>query len=84
MDITHLEHSQPEKVRALFGLTLSALGTLLAKVLPELVRRRQVERTQRPERRLAVGGGRRRRLKPYQEVLSTLVYLESIKKSGAG
>jgi hypothetical protein len=75
MDITHLKHYPPEKVRALFGLTLSALGTLLAKVLPELGRRRQVERTRRPERRRAVGGGRRRRLKPYQEVLLTLVYL---------
>jgi hypothetical protein len=75
MDITHLKHYPPEKVRALFGLTLSALGTLLAQVLPELGRRRQVERTRRPERRRAVGGGRRRRLKPYQEVLVTLVYL---------
>jgi len=75
MDITHLKHYPPEKVRALFGLTLSALGALLATVLPELVRRRQVERTQRPDRRRAVGGGRRRRLKPYQEVLVTLVYL---------
>jgi hypothetical protein len=75
MDITHLKHYPPEKVRALFGLTLSALGTLLAKVLPELGRRRQVERTRRPERRRAVGGGRRRCLKPYQEVLLTLVYL---------
>lgn len=75
MDILHLKHYPPEKVRALFGLTLSALGALLATVLPELVRRRQVERTQRPDRRRAVGGGRRRRLKPSQEVLVTLVYL---------
>ena len=35
MDITHLKHYPPEKVRALFGLTLSALGALLATVLPE-------------------------------------------------
>ena len=75
MDITHLKYYPPEKVRALFGLTLSALGALLATVLPELVRRRQVERTQRPDQRRAVGGGRRRRLKPSQAVLVPLVYL---------
>jgi len=75
MNLEHLNSYPAAKVRALFGLTLVALSELLAKTLPELVRRRQVERTQRPDRRRAVGGGRRRRLKPYQEVLLTLVYL---------
>src|SRR5882724_12923711 len=75
MNHEHLNSYPAEKVRALVGLTLVALSELLAKALPELVRRRQVERTQRPDRRRAVGGGRRRRLKPYQEVLLTLVYL---------
>src|SRR4029077_3440591 len=75
MNLEHLNSYPAAKVRALFGLTLVALSELLAQALPELVRRRQVERTQRPERRRAVGGGRRRRLKPYQEVLLTLVYL---------
>jgi len=75
MDITHLKQYSPEKVRALFGVTLKALGELLTKVLPELLRRRQAAHAKRPDRRRAVGGGRQRRLKPYQEVLLTLVYL---------
>jgi len=75
MNLQHLNSYPAEKVRVLFGLTLVALSELLAKVLPELVRRRQAERVRRPDRQRAVGGGRRRRLKPYQEVLLTLVYL---------
>jgi len=75
MDITHLKHYPPEKVRALFGVTLEGLGELLTKVLPELLRRRPAAHASRPNRRRAVGGGRQRRLKPYQEVLLTLVYL---------
>jgi hypothetical protein len=75
MNLEHLNSYPAAKVRALFGLTLVALSELLAKALPELVRRRQAERTQRPDRRRAVGAGRRRHLRPYQEVLLTLVYL---------
>lgn len=75
MNLEHLNSYPAEKVRALFGVTVVALSELLAKVLPELVRRRQAERVQRPDRQRAVGGGRRRRLKPYQEVLLTVVYL---------
>jgi hypothetical protein len=75
MNLEHLNSYPAAKVRALFGLTVVALSELLAKVLPELVRRRQAERVRRPDRQRAVGGGRRRRLKPYQEVLLTLVYL---------
>src|SRR5215831_1360946 len=75
MNLEHLNSYPAAKVRALFGLTVMALSELLAKALPELVRRRQAERTQRPDRQRAVGAGRRRRLKPYQEVLLTLVYL---------
>jgi hypothetical protein len=75
MNLEHLNSYPAEKVRALFGLTVVALSELLAKVLPELVRRRQAERVRRPDRQRAVGGGRRRRLKPYQEVLLTLVSL---------
>jgi hypothetical protein len=75
MNLEHLNSYPAEKVRALFGLTVVALSELLAKVLPELVRRRQAERVRRPDRQRAVGGGRRRRLKPYQEVLLPLVYL---------
>jgi hypothetical protein len=75
MNLKHLNSYPAEKVRALFGVTVVALSELLAKVLPELVRRRQAERVRRPDRQRAVGGGRRRRLKPYQEVLLTVVYL---------
>ncbi len=75
MNIEHLNSYPSAKVRALFGLTVAALSELLAKVLPELLRRRQAERSWRPDRQRAVGGGRRRRLKPYQEVLLTLIYL---------
>jgi DDE superfamily endonuclease len=74
MNLEHLNSYPAEKGRALFGVTVAALSALLAKVLPELVRRRQAERVQRPDRQRAVGGGRRRRLNPYQEVLVTLVY----------
>jgi len=75
MDLRHLKHYPSKKVRALFGLTRVAVGELLVKVLPELLRRRQTEQAQRPGRQRAVGGGRRRRLRPYQEVLLTLIYL---------
>jgi hypothetical protein len=75
MNLEHLSSYPAEKVQALFGLTVAALSELLAKMLPELLRRRQAERVRRPDRQRAVGGGRRRRLKPYQEVLLTLIYL---------
>jgi hypothetical protein len=75
MNLEHLSSYPAEKVRALLGLTVGALSELLAKVLPELLHRRQAERIRRPDRQRAVGGGRRRRLKPYQEVLLTLIYL---------
>lgn len=55
MNLEHLNSYPAAKVRALFGVTVGALSELLAKALPELVRRRQVERTQRPDRRRAVG-----------------------------
>jgi DDE superfamily endonuclease/Helix-turn-helix of DDE superfamily endonuclease len=75
MNLEHLSSYPAGKVRALFGLTVAALSELLAKMLPELLRQRQAERVRRPGRQRAVGGGRHRRLKPYQEVLLTLVYL---------
>jgi DDE superfamily endonuclease/Helix-turn-helix of DDE superfamily endonuclease len=75
MNLTQLDTYPPEKVHALFGLTVPALSELLATVLPALVRRRQAERARRADRQRAVGGGRHRCLKPYQEVLLTLVYL---------
>jgi DDE superfamily endonuclease/Helix-turn-helix of DDE superfamily endonuclease len=75
MDLVYLKHYPYKKVRALFGLTLEALGELFTEVLPELLRRRQAKQAQRPNRQRAVGAGRHRHLKPYQEVLLTLVYL---------
>src|SRR5262245_64832453 len=75
MNLEHLNAYPAEKVRALLGVTVAALSVLMAKWLPELLLRRQVERVQRPDRQRAVGGGRHRRLKPSQEVLLTLIYL---------
>jgi len=75
MNLEHLNSYPAAKVRALLGLTVAALSELLAKVLPELLHRRQAARVRRLDRQRAVGGGRRRQLKPYQEVLLTLVYL---------
>jgi hypothetical protein len=75
MNLAHLTSFPAEKVRALFGLTATALGALLADVLPELLRRRRAAQAQRSDRQRAVGGGRRRRLRPYQEVLLTVIYL---------
>ena len=70
-----LENVSPTRIRALFGLSPRALGALLGAVLPELVARRRQAQEQRPNRKRRVGGGRKRRLAPYQEVLLTLVYL---------
>lgn len=70
-----LDTASPERIRALFGLSPDALAALLAAGLPAVVCRRHHAQTARPARQRAVGGGRRRRLKPYQEVLMTLVYL---------
>lgn len=70
-----LEKSSPTRIQALFGLFPRALGELLAAVLPVLLERRRQAQANRPDRQRAVGGGRTRRLAPYQEVLLTLLYL---------
>lgn len=75
MNLSHLQRFSKSRVRALFGLTPAALGELLIAVLPVLVERRQQQQAQRPDRKRAPGGGRKRSLAPYQEVLLTLVYL---------
>ena len=75
MTLCHLATYPDDKVRALFGLTPAALGTLLEAALPELLRGRQELQQSRPGRKRAWGGGRKRGLKPYQEVLLTLLYL---------
>ncbi len=75
MNLQQLQRYPKDRVRALFGLEPAALGELLAIALPELMSRRYQEQQQKPKRQRAVGGGRSRKLAPYQEVLLTLVYL---------
>ena len=57
MNLEHLNSYPAEKVRALLGLTVAALSELRAKVLPELLHRRQAARVRRLDRQRAVGGG---------------------------
>ncbi len=75
MQLRQLQAFSDSRVRALFGLTRSQLGELLAAVLPVLCQRRLAEQHARPCRQRAVGGGRKRCLTPTQEVLMCLVYL---------
>jgi len=75
MNLQQLYSFPKDRVRALFGLEPAALSLLLAAVLPELVARRLAAQSAKHERKRGPGGGRRRKLYPYQEVLLTLVYL---------
>lgn len=75
MNLHQLQTYPKDRVRALFGLEHAALGELLAAILPEMMTRRYAEQQAKPKRQRAVGGGRARKLLPYQEVLLTLVYL---------
>jgi len=75
MDLQQLQAFPKDRVRALLGLEPAALSQLLATLLPELIARRLAEQTAKPNRKRSPGGGRRRKLFPYQEVLLTLVYL---------
>ena len=74
MNIQALTKFPEDKVRALVGLNHAALGALLAEALPEIDQRRRQGQADKPRRR-KVGGGRKRLLQPYQEVLLTLIYL---------
>lgn len=74
MNIKALLTFPEDKVHALVGLNHTALGALLLEALPEIDRRRLKEQADKPRRR-KIGGGRKRLLKPYQEVLLTLIYL---------
>ena len=64
-----------DKVRALLGLTRPALGELFIVALPEIEKQRQQQQANKKNRKRKVGGGRKRLLKPYQEILLTLLYL---------
>jgi hypothetical protein len=66
---------RPGRLRALTGLTVKALEEVLITLLPELVRRREQAKQQRPDRHRATGGGAKRKLSAAQEVLLVLVYL---------
>ena len=70
-----LKQASPTRIHALFGLFPRALSELLSAVLPVLIERRRQAQERQPDRQRAVGGGRIRRLAPYQEVLLTLLYL---------
>lgn len=75
IELSRLKTASAARIRALFGLDPEALAALLEAGLPVLVQRRVHAQAARPNRQRALGGGRQRRLKPYQEVLLTLVYL---------
>lgn len=75
MNLTQLTTLPEDKIRALFGLTPTPLGELFAVALPELLRRREAHQQNKPARKRKVGGGRKRLLAPYQEILLTLIYL---------
>lgn len=75
MNIKQLDNYSEEKIRALFGMTRAAWAALFAQVLPELMRRRRAAQALQSNRQRAPGGGRVRQLRPYQEVLLTLLYL---------
>jgi len=75
MTVERINKLRPGRLRALTGMTVKALGELLAIVLPELVRRRELSKAQRPHRQRAGGGGAKRKLSPAQEVMLVLIYL---------
>src|SRR5437764_145611 len=75
MNLTELTTYPQDKVRSLLGLVPAALGELLLVALPEIARRRLNQQHNKPRRKRQVGGGRKRLLKPYQEILLTLIYL---------
>ena len=75
MNLQQLHTFPKDRVRALFGLEPAVLSQLLTTVLPELVACRLTQQSAKPNRKRGPGGGRRRKLYPYQEVLLTLVYL---------
>lgn len=72
---TLLDTIPETRLRALCGLTPKALEQLLETAIPVLLARRHERLAHRTGRRRAVGGGRKRRLTPGQEVLLALIYL---------
>ena len=79
-----LKQASPTRIHSMFGLFPRALSELLVAVLPVLLERRRQAQERQPHRQRAVGGGRTRRLAPYQEVLLTLLYLRHNHNKGSG
>lgn len=75
LTLGRLDGFSSQRIQALLGLKPAALSALLSKALPALVGRREQVKAMRPGRKRAPGGGRKRKLQPYQEVLLTLIYL---------
>ncbi len=75
MTLNQINNLQPGRLRALTGMTVKALGELLARTLPELELRRAQAKQRRPHRQRALGGGAKRKLAAAQEVLLVLIYL---------
>lgn len=75
MTLNQINNLKPGRLRALTGMTVKALGELLARTVPELEQRRAQAQQCRPERQRARGGGAKRKLATAQEVLLVLIYL---------
>lgn len=75
MTLEQINTLRPGRLRALTGMTVKALGELLATVLPVLAQRREQAKRARADRQRALGGGAKRQLAPAQEVLLVLIYV---------
>jgi hypothetical protein len=75
MTIKQINQLRPGRLRPLTGMTVNALAELLTTIVPELARRREQAKSQRPDRQRAVGGGNKRKLSVAQEALLVLIYL---------
>ena len=75
MTLKQINDLRPGRLRALTGMTVKALGAVLATVRPALGQRREQAKRARADRQRAVGGGAKRKLAPAQEVLLVLIYV---------
>lgn len=77
MNYKNLNHYSTAQVKALFGFHPLVLGEILARVVPELARRRAARLAQRPERKRPViaHDGKPPLVLPLHKVLMTLLYL---------
>jgi len=75
MTLNQINNLKPGRLRALTGMTVKALGELLARTVPELEYRRAQAKQRRPHRQRALGGDTKRKLATAQAVLLVLIYL---------